>query len=602
MKKYGKRIVSCLLVACMGVGLGLAGCSGRETGTVGSPSETQSETAPESESERFELYTEELFLEQIVSNTIDLHYTLAYPEHYGITEYEVTLGDYSPDDIEEDRAELSAMEEELLGFDREMLTTEQQMTYDIMMDYAQTELSAIDLSLYAEPLNPTSGYQADLPIILAEYTFRTREDIEDYLTLAGQLDELYADVMDFERRKAEAGLFMSDVAADHVIDQCEQFLAAGEENYMIGVFDEKLEEFPGLSEEEKAAYRERNREVVLGDVSDGFALLVDGLRELKGSGVNDRGLCYFEDGKEYYEYLVREETGSDDSVEELERRTQEYIDGCREEIMQALTEHPEVVDRILENNTFPLTDPEEIMQDLTGKLEEFPAPPEAGYRIKSVHRSMEEYLSPAFYLTTPIDDTENNVIYLNERYLGDGMGMELYPTLAHEGYPGHLYQNLITAEAGLPLVRNLFFCTGYSEGWATYAEFYSYGASGMEEALADILMRDQASSLGLYASVDMGIHYDGWDREEVGDYLAGYGIRSEEIAEEIYETIVEDPADYLSYFIGYLEFIRLREKAEETLGDAFDPVGFHRFLLESGPAPFYILEKYMDGWMERQAP
>ena len=591
MRQRVGRVWSALLVVCMATGLGISGYIGRTGEGMGG-------SLIGAESERFGRYTDEMFLEEIAENTIDLHYTLAYPQNYGITDYEVTLGDYSLEEMKEREDWLTRFEEELNSFDVEKLTPEQVLTYDIMLDYVQTERSVEGLSLYGEVLGPTTGYQADLPVILAEYTFRTEQDVEDYLELAGQVDELFTSIIEFEKEKSDAGLFMPDYVADEVIDQCEEFLSVGEDNYMIEVFNDNIESVPGLDEEKKEAYRERNREVILGDVTDGFVLLIDGLKELKGSGRNDLGLCYYEDGEKYYEYLVRTETGSDDSVDELMDRTEAYIDGCMQQIYDTFRKRPELFD-MLDDAVFPLTDPEEIMQDLIGKFgEEFPEPPEADYAIKYVHPSMEEHLSPAFYLMTPIDDTGNNVIYLNRWYLDAYMAADIYPTLAHEGYPGHLYQNLITASAELPLVRNLFGCSGYTEGWATYVEYYSYGISGMDEDLANILMWDSSSTLGLYAYVDMGVHYKGWDVPDVEEYLRGYGIRSKSMAQELFETMVGDPAGYLSYFIGYLEFLQLRQTAEDMLGDAFDAVEFHRFLLTTGPAPFYIIEKHMQDWMD----
>lgn len=133
----------------------------------------------ESASAKFDDYTQELFQEDVVQNTINLHYTLANPENYGITDYEVTLGSVSLADVEEGYAELEDMKKNLEGFRRSGLTKDQQLTYDILLDYVQTELSVKDLPLYAEVLGPISGYQSQLPVILAEYTFRRERDIED---------------------------------------------------------------------------------------------------------------------------------------------------------------------------------------------------------------------------------------------------------------------------------------------------------------------------------------------------------------------------------------------------------------------------------------
>lgn len=556
-----------------------------------------------SASEDFDIYTEELFKEDVTQNTVNLHYTLANPENYGITDYEVTLGSVSLKDMAEGYAELEEMEKDLKGFKRSGLSKDQQLTYDILLDYVETELSVKDLALYTEVLGPISGYQSQLPVILAEYTFRRERDIEDYLTLVSGIDEMAEELIAFEKEKAEAGLFMSDYVADTIISQCEEFIASPEENYMIEVFDDKVAAFEGLSEGEKEAYCERNRTIVTTEVVEGYETLVKGLKELKGSGTNGLGLCYYDEGKRYYEYLVKSGTGSDTSIRQLMRKTEYFLEEFIDNLRTVVLEKPEVYQEFMDYQFTPMA-PEEILEDLREKSADFfPEPPEVNYTIKYVHPSMEESSSPAFYLTTPVDDLDHNLIYINNREInsGDGADIELYSTLAHEGYPGHLYQNIYTGSSGLPLVRNLLSYSGYSEGWAAYVEYsYSFGFSGMSDELAQLFAGNSAAVLALHAYIDMGIHYEGWDQEDVMAFLAEYGISDANAAGEIFKMVVGEPANYLNYFIGYLEFLDLRRTAEKELGDAFDVREFHRFLLETGPAPFYIIGDYMQDWIKNE--
>ncbi len=555
----------------------------------------------ESTSAKFDDYTQELFQEDVVQNTINLHYTLANPENYGITDYEVTLGSVSLADVEEGYAELEDMKKNLEGFRRSGLTKDQQLTYDILLDYVQTELSVKDLPLYAEVLGPISGYQSQLPVILAEYTFRRERDIEDYLTLVSGIDEMAEELIEFEREKAQAGLFMSDYAADTIISQCEEFIANPEENYMIEIFDDKVAAFEGLTDQEKQAYSDKNRAIITTEVVDGYRTLIDGLKELKGSGTNDLGLCYYEDGTRYYEYLVRSGTGTDTSVKQLMRKTEYFLEEFIYSLQTLVQENPEAYDEFLDYE-FPVMEPEEILEDLREKSADyFPEPPQVNYTIKYVHPSMEEHSSPAFYLTTPVDDLQNNLIYINNRQASsaESDGAEFYAMLAHEGYPGHLYQNIYTGSSDLPLVRSLLSYSGYAEGWATYVEHsYAFHLSGMSDTLAQLFAGNSAATLALHAYIDMGIHYEGWNQEDVVDFLAGYGISDRNAAEEIFKLVVEEPANYLNYFIGYLEFLDLRRAAEKELGEDFDVKEFHGFLLETGPAPFYIIEDYMEEWMK----
>ena len=148
-------------------------------------------------------------------------------------------------------------------------------------------------------------------------------------------------------------------------------------------------------------------------------------------------------------------------------------------------------------------------------------------------------------------------------------------------------------------MRSLLSVSGYSEGWATYVEHsYSFQLAGMSDELAQFFAGNSAATLALHACIDMGVHYEGWDRADVADFLAEYGISDGDAADQIFELVVEEPANYLNYFIGYLEFLDLRREAEKKLGESFDVKEFHRFLLETGPAPFYIIEDHMQDWMK----
>lgn len=387
---------------------------------------------------------------------------------------------------------------------------------------------------------------------------------------------------------------MPDYAAEAIIEQCSTFIEEPENNYMIEVFNDKIDAFSELSDAERNDYKERNRTIITTNIVNAYRSLIDSLTELKGSGVNEGGLCNFKDGKRYYEYLVKNATGSSKSIKNLQKMTERYIDNCINEMVAIATLNPNVLDDI-DTYSFDLTEPNDILEDLISKISiDFPEPPKVNYTVKYVHESMEESLSPAFYLTPPIDDPSQNVIYINNGSVSD----DLYTTLAHEGYPGHLYQTVYTNSSDLPLVRNLFSFPGYTEGWATYVEYYAFGISGLEKNLAQTLSLNGSASLGLYAYVDMAVNYDGWDRTDVEKFFAGYGIEDKEATDFIYEAMVEDPANYLSYFIGYLEILELKDKAQKTLGDKFVLKDFHDFFLTIGPAPFSIIEKEMDIWMD----
>lgn len=588
--KQSKKQVTWLVVLFVAAVLVLSGC-GRGMGEKPTPTPTVTATPPLQEENKgsaaFDQFVEDFFKYEVVSNTINLHYTLAYPENFGITDYEISLGDGSYEGLVASYDALRQIKAAFEELNDDKLSKEQKFTYDILMDYIDTELSTEELILYAEYFGPTTGYQAQLPVLLAEYTFRREQDIEDYLDLLCVVDDTFAGMVAFEQKKSEAGLFMSDTTLESILDQCRQFIRNPEENYMIEVFDSKMEEADWLTDEQRAAYSARNKELITTEIVGAYQLLIDGLSALQGTGTNELGLSYFEDGKEYYEYLTYVATGSGKSVEELAVKIPNVIYEAVMDMQEIMSKDPEIESK-WEHYEFCESDPAAMLEDLTKKIAGvFPELPEVSYRIKYVHPSMEEHMSPAFYLTPPVDDFKNNVIYINRSYESS----DLYVTMAHEGFPGHLYQTVYTASKELPLIRSLFGYSGYTEGWAQYVEFMAYEMGGLDENLAQVLKYNSIAIMGIHAAIDIGVHYYGWGVDEVENFLYSYGLGSREAAESIFDYVVAEPANYLSYFVGYMEFTELQKKAEETWGEAYSDTRFYDAVLSLGPAPFPLLEE-----------
>lgn len=540
----------------------------------------------------FDGFLDNYFKQEVCSNTINLHFTLSDPESFGIPETPVTLGDISEQAIDNAIIGQENSLAILHSFDYDALTKEQKLTYDILSDYLEASLSAADLTLYDEILRPSTGIQAQLPVLFEEYRFYDKGDIEDYLALIALTDDYFSQIIEFEKQKANAGLFMSDYACDDIISQCETFVENPNEHYLIQTFNKKLAQMPELTDAERETYRTRNETLVKEEVLPAYEQLASSLTALLGSGVNDFGLCYLPKGKDYYEYLVYYNTGSSKSVTELQdaiqkKRTQDLTAAA------SLTlEFPDLTEKC---NSVRLEsiDPAaalNLLQEMM--LPDFPAAPDTEFTVSYIDECMEDYMAPAFYITSPIDNYTQNSIFINAST--DATSMRYFTTLAHEGFPGHLYQTVMSYEAGLAPVRTVLNFPGYVEGWATYVEMLSYHYAGLEENVAELLSLNQSALLSLYASTDIGIHYDGWTFSDMVDFWDDYGISDRTALRSVYDLIVEEPAHYLKYYVGYLEFSELKEKAQKTYGNAYSNTAFHKAVLDIGPAPFSIVEKYLD--------
>ena len=284
--------------------------------------------------------------------------------------------------------------------------------------------------------------------------------------------------------------------------------------------------------------------------------------------------------------------GTDKTPEELIELTESNLNTAIFSLAFIMNSNPDIFDDV-ENAQYSLSDPEEIIEHFkaTFTSEQMPEAPKASYTLKNVHTSLSERLSPAMYFIPRIDDIANNQIYLN---LTDNTGNELMPTMAHEGYPGHMYQITYYYNTNPDPIRTVYECSGYVEGWASYVESLSYDYCGFTDDVANFYRIFNADmSLNLYCRVDLGIHYEGWDLTQTGEFIRQYLDFDDSTIQELYEAVLYNPTNYMIYGIGMDEITQMRETMEEHLDDAFDIKDFHKQLLDLGPAPFSILKKYM---------
>lgn len=544
----------------------------------------QSETLA-GQNRQFRQFTKQLFCQELSSNTISLHYTLKNPKEYDIRENEVTFGTF-PTDNKNLLAAVENLEEVLKTFDYNKLSVENSLTYDILKCYLNMTERDAEYILYDEPMGLVSGVQTQLPVILSEYPFYEQSDVDTYLQLMKTTPEYFASLLKFEQKKSKAGLFMSDKMAEQVIEQCKAFRDMGENNYLYSTFAERVWTVTSLSDKQKSDYIQKNARMMKAYVLPAYDNLICTIEKLKGSGKNEQGLCYLPKGKDYYEQVVEASTGSTRSVEEIRDMTR-----------RQMTEDLEAMERVMQNSEREVNaaipqNPVSILQDLQTKiLTSFPELPDTTYEVKYVPKAMQEHLSPAFYMIPAIDAYNENVIYVNEAQIGNTMA--LFTTLAHEGYPGHLYQTVYFANTNPDPIRTILNFGGYVEGWATYAEMCSYYLAPLTKDQATLLQKNSSIVLGLYTLADIGIHYDGWSREDAIAFYKKYGIGNEDNINRIYDLILGSPGNYLKYYVGYVEFLELKKDWVKEYGSQASQKEFHKAVLDVGPAPFKVVEKYI---------
>lgn len=519
----------------------------------------------------FDAFCNNIFISEVSSDALTLNYSLSRPEDYDIKSPPMTLGTVSSDSMKSNIATSENLLEALSDYTYGSLSETDQTTYDILSYTWEQNLLEGDFIYYKEFLSPTIGTQAQLPVLLSEFHFYQTKDYETYLDLISSVPDYLDSIMNFEKEKASKGLFMSKGTASRIIAQCEALICEPDNNILITGFNAQSNSDSRLNAEKKEHYQSQNTEIVMEQIIPAYERMINGLNKLKDSSKKSGGLCSLPNGSEYYNSLVKKSTGSERSISEIEQLLKSYL-------VDAEQKYKEFGDDKQISNS----DPVQILESLRKACkDDFPQLKDENCTIKYVDDSQSEFLSPAFYLTPPLDETSENVIYINRK--SGYTNNSLYTTLAHEGYPGHLFQHVYFASTKPDEIRTLTDFSGYSEGWATYAEIYSCKYAGINPY-------QTVASLCLYGLIDIGVNEKGWGPADIKDFLSPYGITDGQTIVSLWNSMIDEPANYLKYSLGYIEFCELQKTAQQKMGSKYSDLAFHTFVLSYGPAPFSLLK------------
>lgn len=607
-----KNVMAAAICISLAVGLSACGETQGERRHLNDKNDTteNTERAQESfsedalkEQQEFEQYLDDYFKDVVTDDTLTYNYTIRDGADYGLEEPEVTLGDpgMTAEEIGQDKEEFEGWVKKLDAIDRSCLTEDQKLTYDVLDEYFEVSAGIFDNVYLYEPFSPMRGLQANIATNFTDYRFDDKGDVERYIELLGQIPDYFAEYLDFEQEKSEKGYFMSDAVCDKVISQCKDFVADKENHFMVTTFNDNIDALDFLTDEEKAEYKEANKQAVVNSLLPAFENVAAVLSGLKGTGTNDGGICNYDGGKEYYEYLLKNFAGTAKSPEEVIDMLDTELQKLMVSLYQYYLGNQAAYEYFAANydsifaETDQMTASEMVDKMMETASEHYPDAGTINYKAEVLDKNLETIMDDvlAYYMAPAIDDPDNNLIRVNGLHT-DGM----WTTLAHEGYPGHMLQNAYYMSTDPEPVRTLMNFLGYKEGWAMYAcydslYYYEYEEPEYGDTIAALYQLNDEMSYLMMGRVDLGINYEGWTLQDTADYLTKNGMDGS-AAQELYTTMVGDPAVYQSYSTGYYEMKELRDYAEEKMGDDFHLKTFNTIILETGPCQFDILKEQVD--------
>lgn len=545
----------------------------------------------------FDEFVDTLPVEFIGDESIDLNFLFLNPENYGFEEKLLRLPYSSEEEVVESIEETIEVLAKLHEYDRNSLDVQQKLTYDVVEHFLG---QVLDLSKYGYIdrgyLGSFLGYQAQLPLLLNEFTFTKKSDLDNYFNILETADETFQLYAELEVIKIGEGVGMSQLIIDKVIEQCVNFTKE-EDNFLIDAINTKIDNMSFLTDDEKISAKEKNETLIMVNFRDAYKNLGESLSQLVGRE-DDNGLWSLPDGKDYYEDVLQYYTGTNLTVKEIEMETLNFLQHYSNIATEIYKTDYEAISDYFSSGMIlvEFDNVDENIQFLIEKVvEDFPSIGELNYTVTPVPKEMEENFSPAAYVVSQIDspmDTPES-IYLNGEY-----SSSLYEMIAHEGYPGHMYQNAFYKQLNAPAIRYIIDYPGYSEGWATYVENNAVKYTDVDDAVKTMVKANTIVTQMYYVLMDIDLHYNELDRTafttKYADIFGGspigfYGI---------YDLMLETPGNYPKYFYSAMKFQQMYDETEIALGDLFSSIDFHNVILTSGSAPFEILQAQLDIYIE----
>lgn len=594
-KGLWRKIIALLLCAVMA--FGFSGCdSYRELweilGNMDVPMEQRTGTE-----EEFEEFVELLAKDMLESSYITTHVMLENPEEYGIDKSKCPLelsAHFDDSSWEADVMSIEIMENELKRYNPENFSDELKGIY-YYLDYfvsSSLELYRDEFRYYGCAFEPMTGIHAQLPSLFSEWEFRTEQDIKDLITIMEDVPAYIDSLLEYTAIQVERGEWVGD--SQDVAQFCKDIIAEGEDYSALKAMLENIKAVE-LSSEKLDEYTQKITDTFMGSVIPAYEAIAEAMENIDESSQIQGSLSELEYGREYYEALFYSLTGLEDDVEQV----LEELDQMKNEAMYQLSliiyEHPEFLNSLGEDIDTGFESYDEIIEFLKEKYQQdFPYIDFPQYEADPLEEDLQVDGIVAYFVTPPYDYSSSMQIKVNTSSASDVGSMGTFTTLAHEGVPGHMYQIAYSYE-NLSIWNNLL-CgvSGFTEGYATYVELFSINyLSGIPEITQDELNFWRTYNIFNYLTIaylDIQINYNGWDLSDVAAEL-GYSSGQEETIEPLYQQIRCNPGAFLPYYIGFMEFYKLRSQAEDALGSSFDNYSFHQAILKSGSVPFSLVEE-----------
>lgn len=554
------------------------------------------------EQEKYNVFMNDFLNDLVDFNSFDTKYTFIDPAKAGVKKNPLNLFGGGEDYFDKLDKRLATLK----TFDKSQLDTKSADQIEIMVDILESEIKINDEKFYYFhnfDLGSSLGKQAQFPFMLTDLPMENKKDLSDYFLVLEGAEYAFKEYASFEKERQENGAGLSQNTIDKVIDQCEIFINDGRP-FTVDVMNQKIDTLPDLSDKDKEKAKEKNEKLSAEKLVKAYEDLIDELSTIEAEK-EDKGLAHFTNGKEYYAELLKHNTGlnlSPQQAMEILRNRFDQKESSIKNTYQKLFDQGWDNEKI-ENEKKKIANfnnSKEAIDFLIEKSKiDLPDIGDVKYRISLVPQDLTDNTSPASYMSVPLDANKDyeSSIWFTQEFQGED-----YRTVAHESFPGHMFEDLYHNRQGNPYAFNIVsdFVIGYKEGWAIYSEGLSIEYLPNNKQIAKLLHEQIEADFLFECMVDIGVHYEGWDKAELKKFLENDigGKLSEEDLTALFEETIEHPTNANYYYLSAIKFDEMKTNAKNRLGDSFDSVEYHKVLMDNSPSRLDLLEKRMNEYIE----
>ena len=533
----------------------------------------------------------------------------------------ISIPDY--EDITEDLNSEKRKLDILTRYSDKALSPLQQTTKQIAIFDTENNIQELEnFPLHYYPLNQIGGAHLNAIEFLSDmHQINSYIDAKDYIQRASLFDKSFEGLLTILEKQAEENIYAPDFVYVHVINQLNELINHDLEDHpLYSQFVNKISK-TDISEENKIALAKELEEVINSHVTRGFGLLKDFMvRTQKYANTND-GIWSLPNGDQYYQLQIRSYTTTDytaneihemglSEVKRISNRMSEILKNLGYDtenksvgqIMNDLNEDPKFLyadtpdrkDIVVADYTEMVKEAQEVMVDY------FATMPKADVIVKAVPEYSEQTAAGGYYQSPALDGSRPGVFYANLYDIKQTPTYSMRTLAYHEATPGHHHQIAHSLEnESLTLYRRFGYRTSaFSEGWALYSEQLALEAGLASNKYDELGILQSELFRAVRLVVDTGMHHKKWSREKAMDYMKSKtGMSDTEVRVEIERYLVW-PGQALSYKVGMIKMLELRNKAMSDLGSKFDIKKFHSAVLDHGIPPLFIVEQKIDEMIE----